>query len=59
MGLTELYIHSEDRNSDPETGVPVTHRVIKEYDLNQGTFNDRIYKYIDSELHNGNNRHYF
>lgn len=51
MGLTELYIHSEDHNSDPETGVPVTHRVIKEYDLNQDTFNDRIYKYIDSELH--------
>lgn len=44
----ELYIHSEDHNSDPETGVPVTHRVIKKYDLSQGIFNNRIYKYTDT-----------
>lgn len=44
----ELYIHSEDHNSDPEIGVPAVYRVIKEYDLNHSTFNDRIYKYVDT-----------
>jgi hypothetical protein len=44
----EQYIHSEDRNSDLEIGVPVADRVFTEYDLNIIQSMRKICKDIDT-----------